>query len=160
MNSTSPLQIDGLTPPLPNLFEDMVEEAVLAYQMRQRSLQQGVQSVRALAVLERPIESMLACARYYGGRAQEAAAAFQRNAKARDKEAVAFVATAIRLTLNCRSDTPATVQESSKGGNLDPANCVLEGAACNLSAGNRGAPTAGMSCAERGGCGAPYGRID
>ncbi len=46
----------------------------------------------------------------------------------------------------------------SHGGNLDPANVCLEGAACGLSAGNRGAPSPGMSCAERGSCGAPYGR--
>jgi hypothetical protein len=44
------------------------------------------------------------------------------------------------------------------GGNLEPANVVLEGAACNLSANNRGGPSPGMSCAERGSPGAPYGR--
>ena len=49
---------------------------------------------------------------------------------------------------------------TSAGGNLSPANVALEGAACNLSAGNRGAPSAGMSCAERGGPGAPYGRAN
>jgi RHS repeat-associated protein len=49
---------------------------------------------------------------------------------------------------------------TSKGGNLTPANTCLEGAACNLSAGNRGAPSPGMSCAERGTCGAPYGRTE
>jgi RHS repeat-associated protein len=49
---------------------------------------------------------------------------------------------------------------TSRGGNLDPPNVCLEGAACNLSAGNRGAPRPGMSCAERGSCGAPYGRTD
>ena len=49
---------------------------------------------------------------------------------------------------------------TSKGGNLSPANACLEGAACNLSAGNRGAPTPGMDCASRGSCGAPYGRRD
>lgn len=47
---------------------------------------------------------------------------------------------------------------TSKGGNLAPENICLEGAACNLSAGNRGAPSQGMSCAERGSGGAPYGR--
>ncbi|MFO0725316.1 MAG: RHS repeat-associated core domain-containing protein [Myxococcota bacterium] len=47
---------------------------------------------------------------------------------------------------------------TSDGGNLEPVNVCLEGAACNLSAGNRGAPSSGMSCAERGSCGAPYGR--
>jgi hypothetical protein len=47
---------------------------------------------------------------------------------------------------------------TSQGGNLEPVNVCLEGAACNLSAGNRGAPSPGMSCAERGSCGAPYGR--
>jgi RHS repeat-associated protein len=46
------------------------------------------------------------------------------------------------------------------GGNLEPVNVCLEGAACNLSAGNRGAPTPGRSCADRGSCGAPYGRTD
>ena len=47
---------------------------------------------------------------------------------------------------------------TSKGGNLERANVCLEGAACNLSSGARGAPSRGMSCAERGSCGAPYGR--
>ena len=47
---------------------------------------------------------------------------------------------------------------ASKGGNLDRANVCLEGAACNPGAGNRGAPNPGRSCAERGSCGAPYGR--
>jgi RHS repeat-associated protein len=49
---------------------------------------------------------------------------------------------------------------TSRGGNLAQPNACLEGAACNLSAGNRGAPRPGMSCAERGSCGAPYGRTD
>ena len=49
---------------------------------------------------------------------------------------------------------------TSRGGNLQPPNVCLEGAACNLSAGNRGGPRPGMSCAERGSCGAPYGRTD
>lgn len=49
---------------------------------------------------------------------------------------------------------------TSKGGNLDSPNVCLEGAACNLSSGNRGGPSPGMSCAERGSCGAPYGRSD
>jgi len=49
---------------------------------------------------------------------------------------------------------------TSRGGNLSPDNVALEGAACNLSAGNRGGPSAGMSCVERGSCGAPYGRTD
>ncbi len=47
---------------------------------------------------------------------------------------------------------------TSTGGNTDPVNGALEGAACNLSAGNRGAPTPGMDCASRGGPGMPYGR--
>jgi RHS repeat-associated protein len=47
---------------------------------------------------------------------------------------------------------------TSKGGNLSPPNVALEGAACNLSAGNRGRPRPGMDCASRGSCGAPYGR--
>lgn len=47
---------------------------------------------------------------------------------------------------------------TSRGGNLSRDNVCLEGAACNLSAGNRGAPSPGMSCVERGSCGAPYGR--
>jgi RHS repeat-associated protein len=49
---------------------------------------------------------------------------------------------------------------TSQGGNLSDANVCLEGASCNLSAGNRGAPKAGRSCADRGSCGAPYGRND
>ncbi|WP_234533394.1 LamG-like jellyroll fold domain-containing protein [Streptomyces shenzhenensis] len=48
----------------------------------------------------------------------------------------------------------------SKGGNLEPENLCIEGAACNSSAQNRGAPTKGKSCAERGGCGAGFGRFD
>ncbi|MHA7632465.1 RHS repeat-associated core domain-containing protein [Corallococcus sp. M7] len=47
---------------------------------------------------------------------------------------------------------------TSKGGNLDEVNTCLEGAACNLSANNRGEVSPGMSCSERGSCGAPYGR--
>jgi hypothetical protein len=49
---------------------------------------------------------------------------------------------------------------TSKGGNLEPVNVRLEGAACNLGAGNRGLPKVGRSCVERGGAGAPYGRFD
>jgi RHS repeat-associated protein len=49
---------------------------------------------------------------------------------------------------------------TSAGGNLERVNVCLEGAACNLSTGDRGGPSPGMSCAERGGCGAPYGRFD
>jgi len=48
----------------------------------------------------------------------------------------------------------------SRGGNHNPVNLCFEGAACNLSAQDRGSVTPGMSCAERGGCGAPYGRYD
>ena len=47
---------------------------------------------------------------------------------------------------------------TSLGGNMSDINTCLEGAACNLSAGNRGGPREGMSCVERGSCGAPYGR--
>jgi RHS repeat-associated protein len=47
---------------------------------------------------------------------------------------------------------------TSKGGNLADANVELEGASCNLSAGNSGYVKDGMSCVERGSCGAPYGR--
>jgi RHS repeat-associated protein len=47
---------------------------------------------------------------------------------------------------------------TSKGGNLDPVNTELEGASCNLSAGNSGYVKDGMSCKERGSCGATYGR--
>ena len=49
---------------------------------------------------------------------------------------------------------------TSHGGNLSDENIALEGAACNLSAGNRGAPKPGRSCIERGSAGAPYGRTD
>jgi len=49
---------------------------------------------------------------------------------------------------------------ASRGGNVSPLNVCLEGAACNLGAGARGAPAAGRSCFERGSCGAPYGRRD
>ncbi|MBX8553942.1 RHS repeat-associated core domain-containing protein, partial [Pseudomonas cichorii] len=47
---------------------------------------------------------------------------------------------------------------TSKGGNLADVNVDLEGASCNLSAGNSGYVKDGMSCVERGSCGAPYGR--
>jgi hypothetical protein len=47
---------------------------------------------------------------------------------------------------------------TSKGGNLEDVNVDLEGASCNLSAGNSGYVKEGMSCVERGSCGAPYGR--
>ncbi|MYR83395.1 hypothetical protein GTY41_00145 [Streptomyces sp. SID685] len=46
------------------------------------------------------------------------------------------------------------------GGNLERENLCIKGAACNSSAQDRGAPSVGMSCAERGGCGAGYGRFD
>ncbi|MFI5862606.1 RHS repeat-associated core domain-containing protein [Streptomyces sp. NPDC051546] len=48
----------------------------------------------------------------------------------------------------------------SKGGNLERENLCIEGAACNSSAQNRGAPSVGKSCVERGGCGAGYRRFD
>jgi hypothetical protein len=48
----------------------------------------------------------------------------------------------------------------SKGGDLSDGNLRCEGAACNLSQGNRDAPKPGMTCKERGSCGAPYGRSD
>jgi RHS repeat-associated protein len=41
----------------------------------------------------------------------------------------------------------------SRGGNKTRANLACEGQACNRSAGNRGKPKAGSSCAERGKCG-------
>ncbi|WP_354335502.1 RHS repeat-associated core domain-containing protein, partial [Undibacterium sp. GrIS 1.2] len=47
---------------------------------------------------------------------------------------------------------------TSKGGNLADVNVDTEGASCNLSAGNSGYVKEGMSCLERGSCGAPYGR--
>ncbi|WP_339539350.1 RHS repeat-associated core domain-containing protein [Pseudomonas sp. RA_15y_Pfl2_54] len=47
---------------------------------------------------------------------------------------------------------------TSKGGNLAKVNIALEGASCNLSAGSSGYVKEGMSCVERGSCGAPYGR--
>ncbi|WP_204020893.1 LamG-like jellyroll fold domain-containing protein [Sinosporangium siamense] len=48
----------------------------------------------------------------------------------------------------------------SAGGNLNSENLCLEGHACNSSAQDRGFVTPGMSCAERGGCGAGFGRFD
>ncbi|MES2264686.1 MAG: RHS repeat-associated core domain-containing protein [Pseudomonadota bacterium] len=47
---------------------------------------------------------------------------------------------------------------TSKGGNLADINVDTEGASCNLSAGSSGYVKEGMSCVERGSCGAPYGR--
>lgn len=52
------------------------------------------------------------------------------------------------------------VTPRSRGGDLSDGNLRCEGAACNLSQGNRDAPRTGMTCAERGSCGAPYGRTD
>jgi RHS repeat-associated protein len=49
---------------------------------------------------------------------------------------------------------------TSQGGNLSRYNACLEGAACNSSAQNRGRPSPGMSCYERGSCGAGFGRTD
>ncbi|MFJ3648388.1 polymorphic toxin-type HINT domain-containing protein [Streptomyces murinus] len=74
-------------------------------------------------------------------------------------------------TLQCwrcgmTTDNPANVQighvnvPRNLGGNLERENLCIEGAACNSSAQDRGAPSVGMSCAERGGCGAGYGRFD
>ena len=48
----------------------------------------------------------------------------------------------------------------SNGGDLSDGNLRCEGAACNLSQGNMDKPKTGMTCAERGSCGAPYGRND
>ncbi|WP_167375394.1 RHS repeat-associated core domain-containing protein [Burkholderia metallica] len=47
---------------------------------------------------------------------------------------------------------------TANGGNLSDVNVELEGASCNLSAGSSGYVKEGMSCVERGSCGAPYGR--
>ncbi|QLI83208.1 RHS domain-containing protein [Chitinibacter fontanus] len=47
---------------------------------------------------------------------------------------------------------------TAKGGNLADLNVELEDAACNLSAGSSGYVKEGISCVERGSCGAPYGR--
>jgi hypothetical protein len=52
------------------------------------------------------------------------------------------------------------INARSKGGDLSDTNLRCEGAACNLSQGNRPAPKPGRTCAERGSCGAPYGRTD
>ncbi|MFF3598069.1 RHS repeat-associated core domain-containing protein [Kitasatospora indigofera] len=63
------------------------------------------------------------------------------------------------------STNPADMQIGHKNvarandGNLDPRNLCVEGAACNSSAQNRGYVTPGKSCAERGGCGAGFGRF-
>lgn len=73
-------------------------------------------------------------------------------------------------TWNCatcgqKTSNPANVHTGhitprSRGGDLSDGNLRCEGAACNLSQGNRSAPSPGMTCAERGSCGAPYGRSD
>ncbi|MPM26095.1 hypothetical protein SDC9_72596 [bioreactor metagenome] len=91
--------LDNLPPPLPRVFENLVEEAVLAYRKRQRSLQLGEQSVRALGVLERPIESLLAGAKYYSQSAIEIATHFFNIAKPVDKEGAFFVLVAISQVL-------------------------------------------------------------
>ncbi len=47
-----------------------------------------------------------------------------------------------------------------RGGDLSDGNLRCEGAVCNLSQGAGSAPKPGRTCAERGSCGAPYGRTD
>uniref|UniRef100_UPI0010F62F92 RHS repeat-associated core domain-containing protein n=1 Tax=Chitinivorax sp. B TaxID=2502235 RepID=UPI0010F62F92 len=68
-------------------------------------------------------------------------------------------------TCGQKTNNPANVHTGhitprSRGGDLSDGNLRCEGAACNLSQGNRNAPSLGMTCAERGSCGAPYGRTD
>ena len=52
------------------------------------------------------------------------------------------------------------IEPRSKGGDLSDGNLRCEGAACNLSQGDRAVPSPGGTCKERGSCGAPYGRMD
>jgi RHS repeat-associated protein len=52
------------------------------------------------------------------------------------------------------------IEPRSHGGDLSDGNLRCEGAACNLSQGNRPAPKPDRTCAARGSCGAPYGRTD
>jgi len=69
-------------------------------------------------------------------------------------------ATCGHTTTNPANIHTGHIKARSKGGDLSDGNLRCEGAACNLSQGNRTAPRPGMTCAERGSCGAPYGRTD
>jgi RHS repeat-associated protein len=70
-----------------------------------------------------------------------------------------------RATCGQESRNPANIHTGhkkarSRGGDLSDENLRCEGAACNLSQGNRPAPKPGRTCAARGSFGAPYGRVD
>lgn len=69
-------------------------------------------------------------------------------------------ATCGQMTSNPANIHTGHITARSRGGDLSGGNLRCEGAACNLSQGNRSAPSPGMTCAERGSCGAPYGRTD
>jgi RHS repeat-associated protein len=69
-------------------------------------------------------------------------------------------ATCGQKTSNPNNIHTGHIKPRSKGGDLSDGNLRCEGAACNLSQGNKAAPKPGMTCAERGSCGAPYGRTD
>ena len=69
-------------------------------------------------------------------------------------------ATCGQNTTNTSNIHTGHIQPRSRGGDLSDGNLRCEGAACNLSQGNRAAPKPGRTCADRGGCGAPYGRTD
>lgn len=66
-----------------------------AYRQRVRSLKHGWQSLRALNVLEQPIETLLASARYYGMDALTRAQAVSVGAAGENAAAAAFVITAL-----------------------------------------------------------------
>lgn len=109
MNSTDAVRLHVLPEPLANFIEPQIERAMLAYRKRCRSLDQGWQSLRALGVLEQPIESLLMSARYYGPEALAKARAACATASDSNVEAAIFVATAIeqnQITSNAAVDPP------------------------------------------------------
>jgi len=100
LNSTDTAIRHALPAPLEHLLEPQIERAVFAYRKRGRSLDRGWQSLRALKVLEQPIETLLESARYYGAQALEKAAAARAGASVDDADAAAFVLTAMAQALD------------------------------------------------------------
>jgi RHS repeat-associated protein len=81
-------------------------------------------------------------------------------ARDRNADGTWTCATCGQRTSNPENVHTGHITPRSKGGDLSDQNLRCEGAACNLSQGDRSAPKPGMTCAERGSCGAPYGRQD
>jgi hypothetical protein len=99
LSSINLAPIEPLPPPLPNLLSTQIEDAVLAYRKRGRSLEQGSQTLRALGILERPIEMLLVSVRYYGANALTCAQTIQKSATALDAAAAAFIVAAVEQAM-------------------------------------------------------------